>query len=98
LKERIKTIIANRIGRRLSVEARMVLVLLGIGAVGVPVIVGAQGPRARPEFDVSSIRRSPADSGMGVAIMAAQESATQSRPSAPASPTFEVASVKQNTS
>jgi uncharacterized protein (TIGR03435 family) len=55
-------------------------------------------PRARAEFDVASIRRSPVDSGMGVAIMAAQESATQSRPSAPASPTFEVATVKANKS
>jgi hypothetical protein len=59
----IKTIIANRIGRRLSVAARMVLVLLGIGAIGVPLIVGAQVPRARPEFDVASIRRSPASDG-----------------------------------
>jgi uncharacterized protein (TIGR03435 family) len=49
-------------------------------------------------FDDAIGLRSPADSGMGVAIVAAQESATQSRPSAPASPTFEVASVKQNTS
>jgi uncharacterized protein (TIGR03435 family) len=56
LKERIQTIIANRIGRRLSVAARLVLVLLGIGAVGVPLMVGAQTPPARPEFEVASIK------------------------------------------
>jgi bla regulator protein BlaR1 len=56
LKERIQTIIANRIGRRLSVAARLVLVLLGMGAVAKPLMVGAQSPPARPEFEVASIK------------------------------------------
>jgi bla regulator protein BlaR1 len=56
LKERIKAIVANRIGRRLSVMARLMLVLLGIAAIGVPLIVGAQAPPARPEFEVASIK------------------------------------------
>ena len=74
LKERIKLIVSDHVGRRLNVGARLVLVLLGIGAISVPLIVGAQavvrtspqqadtGMSLRPAFEVASIREAPSPS------------------------------------
>jgi len=57
LKARITTIIANRIGRRLSVTARVVLLLMGLGGIGVPLMVGAQAPPTeRLAFEVASVK------------------------------------------
>ena len=70
LKARIQAIIGNRIGRRLSVTARMALVLLGIGAISMPLMVGAQAPAARLEFEVASIKATKFVPGvMGVQLL-----------------------------
>jgi uncharacterized protein (TIGR03435 family) len=45
-------IVLHRVDRRLISEVRMILVLLGVGAIGVPLIVGAQGLT----FEVASIK------------------------------------------
>jgi uncharacterized protein (TIGR03435 family) len=70
LKERIKMIIAHRVGRRLGVAARVVLVLLGTSAIGAPIVAGARAaarasaPQAaaagRPAFEVASIKEARA--------------------------------------
>jgi uncharacterized protein (TIGR03435 family) len=46
-------------GCGLKAGAPMVLMLLGIGAIGAPSVVGAQAVAVRPAFDVASIRQVP---------------------------------------
>ena len=70
LRERIETIMANRVGRRLNMTGRMLLATGAAAMLAGPVAIGllaaAQSPNTpRPQFDVVSIKRTPENTGPG---------------------------------
>jgi uncharacterized protein (TIGR03435 family) len=72
LRRRIETIMANRVGRRLTATGRLLLVAAAATIVGSPIGFGlldaaAQTSNApRPQFEVVSIKRTPESTGPGV--------------------------------
>jgi bla regulator protein BlaR1 len=71
LHARIESIMANRVGRRLSAAGCVLLVVASVTTLGGPIGLGllnaaAQSPNTpRPHFDVVSIKRTPENTGPG---------------------------------
>jgi len=70
LRTRIETIMANRVGKRLSAAGSVLLAAAAVSALGGPIGLGllnaAQSSTApRPRFDVVSIKRTPEVTGPG---------------------------------
>jgi bla regulator protein BlaR1 len=73
LKKRIEGIMTNRFTRKLSYGKKLLLASAAIVVIGGPIIVGLLNPtrgraQARPEFDVASVKASPAGNANGVRI------------------------------
>jgi bla regulator protein blaR1 len=66
LRKRIETIMANRVGRRLTTTARCGLTAIGLAAVAIPTFLSAQTPDQRPRFEVVSLKVNPLGASRGL--------------------------------